>query len=155
MGIGVALGAVNAELGGRWQVERRLAGGWNEGAHLLIGGGGSRAVLKWRASDPERLLGARQRVEAARARGWPAPEWLATGQAPTGEAWVVQEFIDGRTPPRLDDFVAEQMTRILGLQEAMFPGATGGWGQWAAGGGVRVLGRAARPGRLLGTGAVI
>ena len=129
MGIDEVLGAVNAELGGRWQLARRLAGGWNEGAHLLIGGGGSRAVLKWRASDPERLLGARERVEAARARGWPAPKWLATGQAPTGEAWVVQEFIDGRTPPRLDDFVADQMTRILGLQEAMFPGATGGWGQ--------------------------
>jgi hypothetical protein len=127
------LGAVNAELGGRWQLGRRLAGGWNEGAYLLIRGGGSRAVLKWRASDPERLLGARERVEAARARGWPAPAWLATGQAPAGGAWVVQEFIDGRTPPRLDDVVAEQMTRILGLQEAMFPGASGGWGQWAAG----------------------
>lgn len=127
------LGAVNAELGGCWQLGRRLAGGWNEGAYLLIGGGGSRAVLKWRASDPKRLLGAGELVEAARARGWPAPKWLATGQAPTGEAWVVQEFIDGRTPPRLDDFVAEQMTRILGLQEAMFPGATDGWGQWAAG----------------------
>ena len=25
------------------------------------------------------------------------------------------------------------MTGILGLQEAMFPGAAGGWGQWAAG----------------------
>jgi hypothetical protein len=86
--IGVVLGAINAELGGRWQVGRRLAGGWNEGAYLLIGGSGSRAVLKWRASDPERLLGARERLEAARARGWPAPKWLATGQAPTGEAWV-------------------------------------------------------------------
>jgi len=41
---------------------------------------------------------------------------------------VVQEFIDGRTPPRLDDFVVEQMIGILGLQEAVFPGATGGWG---------------------------
>jgi len=90
-------------------------------------------VLKWRASDPERLLGARERVEAARARGWPAPQWLATGQAPAGEAWVVQEFIDGRAPPRLDDCVAEQMTGILGLQEALFPAAAGGWGQWAAG----------------------
>jgi hypothetical protein len=126
--IGEVLGAVNSELGGRWQLGRRLAGGWNEGAYLLIRGGGSRAVLKWRASDPERLLGARERVEAARARGWPAPAWLATGQAPAGGAWVVQEFIDGRTPPRLDDVVAEQMTRILGLQEAMFPGASGGWG---------------------------
>jgi hypothetical protein len=131
--IGVVLGAVNAELGGRWQLERRLAGGWNEGAYLLIGGGGSRAVLKWRASNPERLLGARELVEAARARGWPAPEWLATGRAQTGEAWVVQEFINGRTPLRLDDFVAAQMTRILDLQEAMFPGASDGWGQWAAG----------------------
>jgi hypothetical protein len=131
--IGVVLGAVNAELGGRWRLQRRLAGGWNEGAHLLIGGGGSRVVLKWRARDPERLLGARELVGAARVRGWPAPEWLATGQAPTGEAWVVQEFIDGRTPPRLDDCVAEQMTRILSVQEAMCPGAAGGWGQWAAG----------------------
>jgi hypothetical protein len=133
VGIGVALGAVNAELGGRWQVERRLAGGWNEGAYLLISGSGARAVLKWRATGAERLLGARERVAAARARGWPAPEWLATGQLATGEAWVVQEFIDGRTPPRLDDFVAEQMTGILGVQEAMFPGAAGGWGQWAVG----------------------
>jgi len=131
--IGVVLGAVDAELGGRWQVGRRLAGGWNEGAYLLTGGGGARAVLKWRASDPERLLGARELVAAARARGWPAPRWLATGQAAAGEAWVVQEFIAGRTPPRLDDFVAEQMIGILGLQEAMFPGGSGGWGQWAAG----------------------
>jgi len=46
---------------------------------------------------------------------------------------VVQEFIAGRAPARLDDCVAEQMTGILGLQEAMFPGAAGGWGQWAAG----------------------
>ena len=55
------------------------------------------------------------------------------GRVPGGGAWVVQEFIDGRTPLRLDDFVAEQMTGILGLQEAMFPGAVGGWEQWAAG----------------------
>jgi aminoglycoside phosphotransferase (APT) family kinase protein len=72
-------------------------------------------------------------VQAARAQGWPTPEWLATGRAPAGEAWVVQEFIDGRTPPRLDASVAEQMARILDLQETMFPGASGGWGQWAAG----------------------
>lgn len=29
--MGVVLGAVGAELGGRWQLERRLAGGWNDG----------------------------------------------------------------------------------------------------------------------------
>ena len=129
----MVLGAVSAELGGGWQVARRLAGGWNEGAYLLSSAGGSRAVLKWRASEPERLLGAREWVEAARARGWPAPAWLAAGQAPAGEAWVVQEFIDGRQPPRLDDAVAEQMTGILDLQASLFPSATDGWGQWAAG----------------------
>jgi hypothetical protein len=86
--IGVLPGAVDAGPGGRWQSERRPAGGRHEGAYLLIRGGGSRAVLKWRAGDPERLPGARERVEAARARGWPAPEWPATGQAPAGEARV-------------------------------------------------------------------
>jgi hypothetical protein len=77
--VGAVLGAVNAELGGRWQVERRLAGGCNEGAYLLSRPGGPRAVLKWRASEPERLLGARKRVEVARARGWPAPGWQSAG----------------------------------------------------------------------------
>src|SRR5260370_18890162 len=57
----VMLGVVNAEVRAGWRLERRLAGGWNEGAYLLSLPGGSRAVLKWRASDPERLLGARER----------------------------------------------------------------------------------------------
>lgn len=69
----MVLGAVNAELGGCWKVERRLAGGWDAGAYLLSRADGSEAVLKWRAGEPERLLGARERVEAARAHGWPAP----------------------------------------------------------------------------------
>jgi aminoglycoside phosphotransferase (APT) family kinase protein len=127
------LGAVNTELRDRWQLERRLAGGWNEGAYLLSRPDGSRAVLKWRASDPERLLGARERVAAAPARGWPAPAWLATGRSPAGGAWVMQEYIDGQPPPQLNDAVAEQMIEILGLQASLFPGATGGWGQWASG----------------------
>src|SRR5882724_10795926 len=140
------LNAVNAELGGRWQVERRLTGGWNEGAYLLSRPGGSRVVLKWRASEPERLLGARERVEVARARGWPAPAWLAAGRAPAGGAWVVQEFIDGRTPPRLDDFVAEQMTGILGLQAGLFPART-------AAGGSGQPGWCSRTGTACGTGS--
>jgi hypothetical protein len=40
MDVGEMLNAVNTELGGRWQVERRLAGGWNEGAYLLRRPGG-------------------------------------------------------------------------------------------------------------------
>jgi aminoglycoside phosphotransferase (APT) family kinase protein len=133
MDVGVVLDAINAEVGGRWQVERRLAGGWNEGAYLLSRPDGSKAVLKWRAREPERLLGARERVEAARPRGWPAPAWLATGQVATGEAWVLQDFIDGRPPSQLNDAVAQQMIGILDLQASLFPGATPGWGQWAWG----------------------
>ena len=88
------LNAVNAELGGRWQAERRLAGGWNEGAYLITRPGGPRAVLKWRASEPERLVGA-----AGAGGGGPRP-WLARsglasrGPSASGRAWVVQEFID-------------------------------------------------------------
>jgi hypothetical protein len=116
------LGAVSAQTGDGWRLVRRLVGGLNESAHLVTGADGSAAVLKWRASDPERLLGARDLVAAARAHGWPAPAWLACGSGPGGEAWVLQEFIDGRTPARLDDAVAEQMIEILGLQAALCPG---------------------------------
>ena len=53
-----------------------------------------RAVLKWRASEPERLVGA-----AGAGGGGPRP-WLARsglasrGPSASGRAWVVQEFID-------------------------------------------------------------
>src|SRR5258708_2781497 len=131
------LSAANAELRDCWQLERRLLGGLNEGAFVLSRPDGSRAVLKWRTSEPERLLGARERLDAARARAWPAPAWLAVGRAPGG-ACVVQEFIDGRTPPRLDDAVAEQMIEILGVQASLLPGADGVRGAWGCGAGLDV-----------------
>jgi len=127
------VGTVNAEAGAGWRLVRRLAGGWNEGAYLVARPDGSRAVLKWRASDPERLLAARDLVTSARASGWPAPGWLACGRAPTGEAWVLQDFIDGGTPPRLDQAVADQMIGILNVQAGLCAGAGGGWGEWAWG----------------------
>ena len=111
MDVGVVLSAVNAEVHDSWQLERRLAGGWNEGAYLLSRPNGSRAVLKWRASEPERLLGVYERVETARAHGWPAPAWLAAGRAPAGEAWVVQEFIGGQPPPQNRMTLAEAEMR--------------------------------------------
>ena len=127
------LRAVSAQTGHGWRLGRRLAGGLNEGAHLVTRADGSAAVLKWRASDPDRLLGARELVAAARLHGWPAPAWLACGSGPGGEAWVLQEFIDGQMPAQLDDVVAEQMIEILRVQASLCPGASGGWGEWAWG----------------------
>src|SRR5260370_11614459 len=94
----VMLGVVNAEVRAGWRLERRLAGGWNEGAYLLSRPGGPRAVLKWRAREPERLLGARGRGGVAPARGWPAPARLATGRAPPGGARGVPG-LSARGPP--------------------------------------------------------
>src|SRR5258708_39054863 len=93
------LSAANAELRDCWQLERRLLGGLNEGAFLLSRPDGSRAVLKWRTSEPERLLGARERVDAARARGWPAPGLWGACRAPGGGRGL-QGVICRRKPPR-------------------------------------------------------
>src|SRR5258708_21597962 len=89
MDVQVLPSAANTELGSRWQLERRLAGGWNEGAYLVSRPDGSRAVLKGGTSQPERLLGARARVEAPvpeaglRLPGWPqAPDDLLPSDFP-------------------------------------------------------------------------
>jgi hypothetical protein len=124
--------AVNADINGSWIVERRLAGGSNEGAHLVRGADGARAVLKWRASEPERLVAAAPWVEFARDKGWPTPAWYAVGRAPTGEAWVLQEFIEGSQPPAIDRHVADQMIEIFDIQAGLTPAAAEGWGDWIA-----------------------
>jgi hypothetical protein len=52
------------------------------------------------ASSMVMLDSARRGVRVPRLARW----LLGLGIVATREAWVVQEFIDGRTPPRLDDF---------------------------------------------------
>ena len=125
--------AVNAGLDTKWAIERRFTGGSNEGAHLVRSPDGVRAVLKWRASEPERLIAAAKLVMSARERGWPTPEWYAVGRAPTGEAWVLQEFIDGSRPPTIDRQIADQMIEIFKLQSGLMPAAHAVWGEWITG----------------------
>lgn len=125
--------AVNASVDGKWAIERRFAGGSNEGAYLVCSPDGARAVLKWRASEPERLVAAAALVEFARQQGWPTPEWYAVGRAPTGDAWVLQEFIDGSQPPTIDRHVADQMIEIFNLQSGLMPAAHGVWSEWITG----------------------
>lgn len=62
-----------AGLGVGWRVARKLAGGWNQGAYLVRGPGGERAVLKYYAADPGRIAAAAPVIRAARGHGWPTP----------------------------------------------------------------------------------
>lgn len=124
---------VNAELRAAWQLEKRLPGGLNTGAYLVAQPNGDRAVLKWRTDDPERMLAAAPIVAAARARGWPTPAWLAVGTAPSGEAWVLQQFVAGAPPTRLDGRLASLMVEVFDSQAGVGDLAGSGWSDWAWG----------------------
>jgi hypothetical protein len=96
----------------------------------------------------ERPRAAARRVRAhdgSPAHGWPAPAWLAAGPTPTGKAWIVQEFIDGRPPQQLTDRVAEQMLEILDCRHRCFLAL------WAVGIGHRAW--SARTGTVCVTGS--
>ena len=120
-------------LGAGWRVSRKLAGGWNQGAYLVCGPGGERAVLKCYAEDPGRIAAAVPVIRAARDHGWPTPAWLATGTTRSGVAWVLQEFAAGERPRRLDDRVAALMVEVLEVQAGLGKLAGPGWSQWAWG----------------------
>ena len=140
-----------AGLGGGWQVSRKLAGGWNQGAYLVRGPGGERAGLKCYATDPGRIAAAAPVIRAAREHGWPTPAWLATGMTQSGAAWVLQEFVSGQRPLQLDDRVAALMAEVLEVQAGLGRLAGPGWSQWAWGtvfedwGGLRAAVRAGLP----------
>lgn len=121
--------AVNAELGTGWRVVRPL-GGSNEGAFLVRRPDDSRAVLEWHSAGSEDLRATADIIKDARRRGWPTPEWYAVGRAPTGQVWLLQEFVSGARPALLDDTVAERMLRILDRQVGMLANGTGTWADW-------------------------
>jgi aminoglycoside phosphotransferase (APT) family kinase protein len=131
--------AVNKDVNGNWTLERRLAGGANEGAYLVRSPDGMSAVVKARRATAGQLLAAAQLVTHARERGWPTPAWYAVGSAPTGVSWILQEFIRGEQPPVIDPRVADQLAEIIRLQAGLLPAvgsrqaAPGGWNQWIAG----------------------
>jgi aminoglycoside phosphotransferase (APT) family kinase protein len=139
------------ELGGGWSVSRKLAGGWNQGAYLARGPRGEMAVLKCYTEDPERIAAAGPVIRAAREHGWPTPAWLATGTTRSGASWVLQEFMAGKPPRRLDDRVAALMAEVLEIQAGLGQLAGPGWSQWVRGtviedwGGLRTALRAGLP----------
>jgi aminoglycoside phosphotransferase (APT) family kinase protein len=131
--------AVNKDVNGNWTLERRLAGGANEGAYLVRNPDGASAGVKARKAAADQLLAAAQLVAHARERGWPTPAWYAVGSAPTGVSWILQEFIIGEQPSVIDPGVADQLAEINRLQAGLLPAdgprqaALFGWDQWIAG----------------------
>jgi hypothetical protein len=123
---------VNTAVNENWRVDRLLPGGWQEGAWLLRNGAGERAVLKLHLVEQERVVAAESRIELARSHGWPTPAWLAIGRMHDGSVWVLQEYVAGRRPERLDARVAAGLTEALAVQVGLGNG-TDGWGEWACG----------------------
>jgi aminoglycoside phosphotransferase (APT) family kinase protein len=124
---------VSAQLGGAWQLVRKLPGGLNQGAHLLRGPAGQMDVLKWHPAEPDRVAAAAPVITAARDCGWPTPAWLAVGTTRSGSAWVLQEFVPGERPSRLDERVAALIVDVLEIQAGLGILAGPGWSQWAWG----------------------
>lgn len=133
MDIQEALRQLNGELDATWSFERRLEGGWQSGASVVVDVSGNRAVLKMRAFEPDWLVSAMTTVNEARRSGWPAPEWYAAGLLSSGEAWVLQEHVIGSRPERLSAVVAVQMTEILDVQAGLGALATLDMSAWAHG----------------------
>ena len=130
-GIDAALADVNDTVKGGWRVGHLLPGGWQEGAWLLRNSAGEHAVLKVHLTEQERVV-AESRIELARSLGWPTPAWLATGRMHTGAVWVLQAYVPGRRPERLDARVVAGLTEALEVQVGLGDD-THGWGDWACG----------------------
>ncbi len=97
MDIGSALRAINARHRGHWRLVESLAHGFNQGAFRVRDDDGRHAVLKM--GDGPWMRGLRRVapvLRRARARGWPAPAFLAFGRF--GErSYLLREWIDGKT----------------------------------------------------------
>ena len=99
----LALSEINARMGSNYRWRRRLPGGEQSGAHLVVEDDRS-AVLKaesagWRA---ERLLQAFPAVVHATDGGWPAARWLEVGPLAGGGAFLLQEYVAGAAMSSFD-----------------------------------------------------
>ena len=113
---------INQRHGTSWSLVRRLPGGYLQGAYEIRGLGGERGVLKWHPTDlpAPQLLAAARSVDRLHASGWPTARWLAYGTLPEGDAYIVEEFVDGVVPTRL---AANGLELLLAAnREAIGPG---------------------------------
>jgi aminoglycoside phosphotransferase (APT) family kinase protein len=123
---------VNAQHGTRWSLVGRLQGGYLQGAYELRAPDGHRSVLKWHPRDltARQLQAAALAVETMRDRGWPTPRWLAHGLLPEGDAYIVEEFVDGVVPNRMASDGLEQLLRANRMQADMHPATDQDWSSY-------------------------
>jgi hypothetical protein len=126
------LGSINERHATNWSLVGRLPGGYLQGAHELRGPHGERAVLKWHARElsAAQLLAAARSIQMLRRRGWPTSEWLAYGVLLDGATYVVEEFVDGVVPTRIDGNGLDQLLRANGLQADVRPETDRDWSSY-------------------------
>jgi hypothetical protein len=92
----LVLSEVNAQVGSRYQWQRELMGGEQNGAQLLIQDG-RLVVLKWEPAGwrADQLLRAFPAVVHATNGGWSAARWLEVGALTGGGAFLLQEHVQG------------------------------------------------------------
>lgn len=122
------LAEVNQSHGTSFQLDRRLAGGWQSGAYLLTSQLGP-AVLKWSPDPPwaAQIGRAARSVSRIRSRGYPTPAWLAVGVGSAGYGYQIQELVPGGTRKQLTVGVAASLIEVLELQAGLDPDPDRSW----------------------------
>lgn len=117
---GSVLEHVNEATGSSWRAGARFAGGVLEGA-WQVRDGDRVAVLKWHdpASDAPYNPDAPAIVEHLRRSGYPTPAWLAWGVTDDGEAWSIQDLVEGEPLPALDVGSASVFVELVDRQRAL------------------------------------
>jgi aminoglycoside phosphotransferase (APT) family kinase protein len=126
------LASINDAHSTRWELMGKLTGGYQQGAYELRDGSGGRAVLKWHAGHlpAKQLRETARALEQARARGWPTSKWLAYGALPNDGAYIVEEFIAGERPSRLERRVLERLLDALDVQAGARPVTDQDWSSY-------------------------
>src|SRR5437867_2843350 len=119
----------NERHGMRWSSVGRLPGGYLQGAYELTDAAGGRAVLKWHTGHLPRkqLEDTAQLIADARRRGWPTSEWLAYGSLSGDGAYIIEEFVDGKSPTRLEGITLDRLLDAIRLQADVCPRTDQDW----------------------------
>lgn len=120
---------INRTHGTAFALERRFAGGFQNGAYALRAPDGSSAVLKWTARRDwaTQVQRAQSVVAAAREAGWPTPAWLLTGTTPSGYPYQIQEYAEGTHPDGVTRQLAQAVLPVLDVQAGLEPRTDHDW----------------------------